>query len=67
LVPTTPPGFRRERAREGILSGAQARALLASGQVIKAVETFDELLKTTVSPAWKDRINRELDEMAENF
>ncbi len=51
----------------GRLFEAQARALLASGQVIKAVESFDELLKTNVSQAWKDRINRELDEMAESF
>lgn len=51
----------------GRLFEAYARALLASGRVIKAVETFDELLKTNVSQEWKDRINRELDEMAENF
>ncbi|WP_395736740.1 tetratricopeptide repeat protein [Prosthecobacter sp.] len=53
-------------AKAGLLE-AYARALLAAGRKIKAIETFDELLKLDISAEWKGRINRELDEMAESF
>lgn len=46
---------------------AYARALLAAGRKIKAIETFDALLQLDISADWKARINRALDEMAENF
>jgi tetratricopeptide (TPR) repeat protein len=52
---------------KGNLLEAYARALLAAGRRIKAIETFDELLKLDISAEWKGRINRELDEMAESF
>lgn len=44
---------------------AYARALLAAGRKIKAIETFDQLLQLDISAEWKDRINKELDQMAE--
>ncbi|MCX6850202.1 MAG: hypothetical protein NTY98_14875 [Verrucomicrobia bacterium] len=46
---------------------AYARALLAAGRKIKAIETFDQLLLLDISAEWKDRINKELDQMAESF
>lgn len=46
---------------------AYARALLAAGKKIKAIETFDQLLQLDISAEWKDRINKELDQMAETF
>ena len=46
---------------------AYARALLASGKKIKAIETFDQLLQLNLPATWKDRINQELDQMAEAF
>lgn len=46
---------------------AYARALLAAGRRIKAIETFDQLLQLDISAEWKDRINKELDQMAETF
>lgn len=52
---------------KGHLLEAYARALLAAGKKIKAVETFDRLLELDLPSAWKERINKELDEMAESF
>lgn len=52
---------------KGNLHEAYARALLAAGKKIKAIETFDQLLQLDIPPAWKDRINKELDKMAEDF
>ena len=49
------------------LHEAYARALLASGRKIKAIETFDALLKLDIPAEWKTRINAELDQMAESF
>lgn len=46
---------------------AYARALLAAGRKIKAIETFDQLLQLDIPAEWKDRINKELDQMAETF
>ena len=46
---------------------ASARALLAAGRKIKAVETFDTLLQSGIPDAWRERINKELDQMAEEF
>jgi hypothetical protein len=46
---------------------AYARALLAAGKKIKAIETFDQLLQLNLPTTWKDRINQELDQMAEEF
>ncbi len=46
---------------------AYARALLAAGKKIKAIETFDQLLQLDIPTEWKDRINKELDQMAETF
>lgn len=46
---------------------AYARALLASGRKIKAIETFDQLLQLDIAAERKDRINKELDQMAEEF
>lgn len=46
---------------------AYARALLAAGRKIKAIETFDRLLQLDIPAEWKDRINKELDQMAETF
>ncbi len=46
---------------------AYARALLAAGRKIKAIETFDVLLQLDISAEWKGRINKELDQMAESF
>ncbi len=51
----------------GHLLEAQARALLAAGKRIKAIETFDQLLQLNLPAMWKDRINQELDRMAEEF
>jgi len=51
----------------GNLLEAYARALLAAGKKIKAIETFDALLQSAIPDAWKDRINKELDHMAEEF
>jgi len=51
----------------GQLLEASARALLAAGKKIKAVETFDTLLQSGIPDPWKDRINKELDQMAEDF
>lgn len=51
----------------GNLLEAHARALLAAGKKIRAIETFDQLLKLDLPAAWKDRINKELDQMAEEF
>lgn len=51
----------------GNLIEAHARALLAAGKRIKAIETFDQLLTLDLPAAWKDRINRELDQMSESF
>ena len=51
----------------GQLLEASARALLAAGRKIKAVETFDTLLQSGIPDAWKERINKELDQMAEDF
>jgi len=51
----------------GQLLEASARALLAVGKKIKAVETFDTLLQSGIPDPWKDRINKELDQMAEDF
>ena len=51
----------------GNLIEAHARALLAAGKKIRAIETFDQLLALDLPAAWKDRINNELDEMAESF
>ena len=46
---------------------AYARALLASGKKIKAIETFDQLLQLNLPATWKDLINQELDQMAGEF
>lgn len=46
---------------------AYARALLAAGKKVKAVETFDALLQSSISDVWKARIHKELDQMAEDF
>lgn len=54
-------------ASKGNLLEAYARALLAAGKKIRAIETFDRLLQTDIPAAWKDRINKELDRMAEEF
>lgn len=51
----------------GNLIEAYARALLAAGKKIKAIETFDQLLTLDLPATWKDRINQELDQMAETF
>lgn len=51
----------------GNLIEAYARALLANGKKIKAIETFDQLLHLDLPAEWKDRINKELDQMAEEF
>jgi tetratricopeptide (TPR) repeat protein len=51
----------------GNLIEAHARALLAAGKKIKAIETFDQLLQLDLPATWKDRINKELDQMAEEF
>jgi len=51
----------------GQLLEAYARALFATGKKIKAVETFDTLLQSGIPDTWKDRINKELDQMAEDF
>ncbi len=50
-----------------LLLEAYARALLAAGKKIKAIETFDTLLQSGISDIGKDRINKELDQMAEDF
>jgi tetratricopeptide (TPR) repeat protein len=52
---------------KGNLLEAYARALLAAGKKIRAIETFDQLLQLDLPAAWKDRINKELDQMAEEF
>jgi tetratricopeptide (TPR) repeat protein len=52
---------------KGSLLEAYARALLAAGKKIKAIETFDQLLQLNLPATWKDRINQELDQMAESF
>ena len=52
---------------KGSLLEAHARALLAVGKKIKAIETFDQLLQLNLPAPWKDRINKELDQMAEDF
>lgn len=52
---------------KGNLLEAYARALLAAGKKIKAIETFDQLLQLNLPATWKDRINKELDAMAEAF
>lgn len=52
---------------KGHLLEAYARALLAAGRKIKAIEAFDQLLQLNLPKEWKDRINQELDQMAENF
>jgi tetratricopeptide (TPR) repeat protein len=52
---------------KGSLLEARARALLAAGKKIKAIETFDQLLQLNLPAAWKDRINAELDRMAEEL
>jgi len=52
---------------KGTLLEAYARALLAAGKKIKAIETFDQLLQLNLPTTWKDRINQELDQMAEAF
>ena len=52
---------------KGTLLEAYARALLAAGKKIKAIETFDQLLQLNLPATWKDRINQELDQMAESF
>lgn len=46
---------------------AYARALLAAGKTIAAIETFDQVLQLAIPDEWKDRINKELDQMAESF
>jgi tetratricopeptide (TPR) repeat protein len=51
----------------GQLMEAHARALLAAGRKIRAVEVFDALLQSGIPADWRDRINRELDQMAEDF
>jgi len=51
----------------GNLLEAYARTLLAAGKKIRAIETFDQLLQLDLPAAWKDRINRQLDQMAEEF
>lgn len=51
----------------GNLIEAYARALLATGKRIRAIETFDQLLALDLPAAWKERINKELDQMAESF
>ena len=51
----------------GNLIEAHARALLAAGKKIRAIETFDQLLQLDLPATWKDRINKELDRMAEDF
>lgn len=51
----------------GNLVEAYARALLAAGKKIRAIETFDQLLSLDLPAGWKDRINKELDQMAEDF
>lgn len=51
----------------GNLLEAYARALLAAGKKIRAIETFDQLLQLDLPATWKDRINKELDQMAEEF
>lgn len=52
---------------KGSLLEARARALLAAGKKIKAIETFDQILQLNVPAVWKDRINTELDRMAEDL
>lgn len=52
---------------KGNLLEARARALLAAGKKIKAIETFDQLLQLDIPASWKDRINTELDQMAEEL
>ena len=54
-------------ASRGQLLEGYARALLAAGKKIKAIETFDSLLQSNISETWKKRINKELDKMAEDF
>lgn len=44
-----------------------ARALLADGRKIKAIETFDRLLKSGISKDWQARIERELDKIADEL
>jgi tetratricopeptide (TPR) repeat protein len=51
----------------GLLLEAYARALLAAGKKIKAIETLDTLLQSGIPDTWKDRINKELDQMADDF
>jgi tetratricopeptide (TPR) repeat protein len=46
---------------------AYARALLAAGRNIKAVETFDQLLQSGISKNWQARIEKELDKLAEEW
>jgi tetratricopeptide (TPR) repeat protein len=51
----------------GNLLEACSRALLAAGKKIKAVETFDTLIQSGIPDTWKDRMCKELDQMAEDF
>lgn len=44
-----------------------ARALLAAGRRIKAVETFDLLLRSGISKSWQARIEKELDKLADEW
>jgi len=52
---------------KGHLLESYARALLAAGRKIKAIEAFDQLLQLSLPSEWKDRINKELDQMADDF
>jgi tetratricopeptide (TPR) repeat protein len=51
----------------GNLLEAYARTLLAAGKRIKAIETFDQLLQLNLPATWRERIDKELDQMAEEF
>ncbi|MGB8166893.1 MAG: hypothetical protein WCF18_05340 [Chthoniobacteraceae bacterium] len=55
-----------DNLKAGLLE-AYARALLAAGKRIMAIETFDQILQLNISAASKERLNQELDRMAEEF
>jgi tetratricopeptide (TPR) repeat protein len=49
------------------LLDAYARALLADGQKIKAIETFDRLLQSGISKEQQAKIEKELDKLADEM
>jgi tetratricopeptide (TPR) repeat protein len=49
------------------LLDAYARALLADGKKIKAIETYDALLKSNISQERKVKIEKELDKLADKM